>query len=525
MIQKTIYFRVEWKHLLINFLTDPNIGISLDQDMYYLIVYQLIHYHFDTKDSLSIDRAIHEISDICYQIVGTGQMMSSQDLFNSTQVTNMTQLSVSMFNESHQVLPREDPPIDMTPDQMLRCVNILAAVVKTGFFLKPNTVFDGLILNFGVGSFDRTTDLEVKRTAFLCIAGMATITNQDERNYIRYARAVIDNENENPDIKKVALMMLSDSIQVYGYDKVVELYFQDMHGENGVNKYNIAHKLIEMAEDDTSKNLTHFIIRIMLRLIIFDYKRKFKNIFVYLLKRLFRKTIDDKDTSPMLFSFFVNYVSVSRDHQITFIKAAVDALSSLMTCSLESPDAQIDKNLLADYILSLTSFNMLKPNAIGRKEGTSQIMLARQLIIKIDDIDEIDPYAELIARMISQCEVTEVSDAELVANMKKACKRYGSSCTQTKLKKNVETYYKRLESFEKFAATKKNKDPAPEAPPSLIELEQELQNFVVQLKMMDEDTNNDKVSWITDDINQEDDINVPKMKIWGEKARNSTLFS
>lgn len=138
--------------MLNQLLTENLIGCGLDAELYYLIIYQFVYYHFNTKNPEEMDRAVHEIGDICYGIAGTGQHYGTQDL-DLSQATDATQYGYSMMSESQfnpnlTIRPREDPAIEMTDEQILQCVSILAAVVKTGFFLKPNPVLSGLILNF-----------------------------------------------------------------------------------------------------------------------------------------------------------------------------------------------------------------------------------------------------------------------------------------------------------------------------------------------------------------------------------------
>lgn len=248
---------------------------------------------------------------------------------------------------------------------------------------------------------------------------MASITDQNERNFIRYARAVLDNENESDDLKKTALMMLNDAIQIYSYQKVKEWYFQDMHGENGVRKYEFLKKLIELAEKKGSSSLNRFTIRIMLRLIIFDYTKTFKELLIYLLLRMFRK--DDEMTS-VLYQYFLNYASCSREHQCILAQASIDALIKLSNCELDSPEAKIDKNLFGEFIVNVTSYSVLKKQAIERELGTAHTILARHLIVKLDMAQE-DGFDELLAWMIGHCEVTEVCDKDLITNLKKACKK------------------------------------------------------------------------------------------------------
>lgn len=282
-------------------------------------------------------------------------------------------------------------------------------------------------------AFDESRDLLTKRMAFLCIAGRAAITDQNERNFIRYARRILedpytdkDRQKGQAELKKIAVMMLCDCIQVYGYNKVVEFYFQKMpdEDENSIEKYNLVKKLIELAEEKTVLPLASFIIRIFMRLIIFDYNRIFKDAMIYILKRMFRRTKYETDIAPMTLEFFINYVSYSREHQCIFAATGVETLISLSEAHPGSEDFNINKMDVADLVLSLTSFSTLLPCAIGREEGTAHFVLARHLFLKLGGMEEENHFSEVLGYMISQCEVTETNDMELLTNLKKACKKF-----------------------------------------------------------------------------------------------------
>uniref|UniRef100_A0AC34RSD1 Nuclear condensin complex subunit 3 C-terminal domain-containing protein n=1 Tax=Panagrolaimus sp. JU765 TaxID=591449 RepID=A0AC34RSD1_9BILA len=529
-----------WKSLLYQLLTENLLGCELDAELYYLIVYQFVYHHFNVKNPEEMDRAVHEIGDICYGIAGTGQHYGTQDL-DLSQQTEATQFGLSMMSESQfnvnmTIRPREDPAIEMTDEQMLKCVSVLAAVVKTGFFLNPNPVFFGLIVNFSVRAFDTTRHSEVKNLAFICIAAMASITDQNERNFIRYARAVLDNNDEPDDLKKTALMMLNDAIQIYGFQTVKDWYFQEMPDEHGVKKYEILKKLIELAEKTGATSLNRFTIRIMLRLIIFDYTKTFKELLIYLLLRMFRK---DDEMTDVLYQFFLNYASCSREHQCIIAQASVEALINrehqciiaqasvealikLTNCDMGSPEAKINKNLFAEFIVNITSYSVLKPRACKREFGTTHTILARHLIVKLNVAQE-DGFDELLAWIIGNCEVTEVCDAELAANLKKACKKVVSQTDSGKVKRHLDTFYKRLESLEKHLTSKKSKKEMPQ-PRTAAEIEKELQSMMAKLKLMTEETNSEKRSWLTREDIGETDENVPKMKIWGEKTFDKHKF-
>ena len=85
------------------------------------------------------------------------------------------------------------------------------------------------------------------------------------------------------------------------------------------------------------------------------------------------------------------------------------------------------------------------------------------------------------------------------------------------MKKYIETYYKRLESLDRYLGTRKNKNSDPPAQMTLAELEREMQDITTKLKNMNEDTNTNKRPWI--DTPAEEEIIPPKIKIWGEKVR------
>ena len=139
---------LEWKNLLNFLLHEADFGFRFDTDLYQIIVFQYLYYHFDVKNELELERAVHEIGDICYGIVGVGQVLnSSQDLHSQT-VMNVSQNTMMDATISQPVQMKEEPHYEMSEDQKFRCVSILAAVVKTGFILKPSTVLDGLIINF-----------------------------------------------------------------------------------------------------------------------------------------------------------------------------------------------------------------------------------------------------------------------------------------------------------------------------------------------------------------------------------------
>lgn len=61
-------------------------------------------------------------------------------------------------------------------------------------------------------------------------------------------------------------------------------------------------------------------------------------------------------------------------------------------------------------------------------------------------------------------------------------------------------------------------------PMTAVEIEKELQLMITKLKLMTEETNSEKRSWLTMDINAETDENVTKMKIWGEKVCFLLIF-
>uniref|UniRef100_A0AC34F0Z4 Nuclear condensin complex subunit 3 C-terminal domain-containing protein n=1 Tax=Panagrolaimus sp. ES5 TaxID=591445 RepID=A0AC34F0Z4_9BILA len=499
----------EWKELLPELL--HNYSFKYDLDLISLIVHDYFYYHFDTKNDP--DDALHALSDLMAKIGDFGvKFNNTQDIFNdaSTMFIDATQLELSQMPGSQVDV---SPLTNMEPKSRKRCVQVLSAVFKNGFFLQHHPVLEGLLNDYALYTFDNQNDVESRREAFICIAGMAPLMDQNKNNYIRIARTILeDHSAQITELQKSALLLIHDAINVYGYLKVNEWYFSEV--ENATTSSNkLIEKLIDMCENPDTAFST-FVVRIILRLLAFDHQKFFHEAFVHLLLKLFNPGEDEK-LKLLLVYFFTEYCHWSREHQCRMASAFVEAMMRLVDIDMDSTFVNVDKDEMATFVQQVTSFNALHPKAVDREHGTAHLFLAARLLTRIERVLDEKSFMNVFGSILSKCEVSEVFDETLFMNVKKGCERLHNLTADARLKKFIEAFHKRLASAEKHSQSKKAIARPEIIPKSREELEKQLEAIVTLLKSYNEETDNDKRPWLEENIQKEEGI-LAKMKIFGE---------
>uniref|UniRef100_A0A914Z2N3 Nuclear condensin complex subunit 3 C-terminal domain-containing protein n=1 Tax=Panagrolaimus superbus TaxID=310955 RepID=A0A914Z2N3_9BILA len=499
----------EWKELLPELL--HNYSFKYDPELISLIVHDYFYYHFDTKNDP--DNALHALSDLMAKIGDFGaKLNNTQDIFveNSQMIIDTTQLEMSQMPCSQMEV---SPVTNMEPKSRKRCVQVLAAVFKNGFFLQHHPVLEGLLNDYALFTFDNCSDNESKREAFICIAGMAPLMDQNKNNFVRTARTILENQSTQiTELQRSALLLIHDAINVYGYSKVNEWYFNEV--ENATTSSNkLIEKLIDMCENSDTAFST-FVVRIILRFIAFDHQKFFHEAFVHLLLKLFNPGEDEK-LKRLLVYFFTEYCHWSREHQCRMASAFVEAMMRLVDIDLDSSFVNVDKEEMATFVQHVTSFNALHAKAIDREYGTAHLFLAARLLTRIERVLDERSFMNVFGSILSKCEVSEIFDETLFLNVKKGCERLHNLTIDARLKKFIEAFHKRLASAEKHSKSKKAISRPEIIPKSREELEKELETIVNLLKSYNEETDTDKKPWLEENVAKEEGI-LAKMKIFGE---------
>uniref|UniRef100_A0AC35EV43 Nuclear condensin complex subunit 3 C-terminal domain-containing protein n=1 Tax=Panagrolaimus sp. PS1159 TaxID=55785 RepID=A0AC35EV43_9BILA len=497
---------IKWKETLSDLLVDYS--FKYDSDLVSLIVHDYFYYHYDIKHDP--DNALHELSDLMTKIGDVGaKFNNTQDMYVETTQMDFTQLMNA--SQSNEASP--SPMENMEPQKRKRCVQVLAGVFKNGFFLQHHPVLEGLLTDYAIATFDNPIDHDSRREAFICIAGMAPLLDQNNANFVKYARTILeDQRSQIVELQKIALLLIHDSIGIYGYAKVNEWYFAEV--ENATTSSNkLVKKLIDLCETpDTA--FSSFVIRILLRFILFDHQRTFHDAFVYLLLKLFNPG-EEKQLKILLVYFFTQFCHYSREHQCIMAAAFVDAMMKLADIDLDSPFINVDRDEMITFVLQITSFNVLNAKALDREHGTAHLYLAARLLTKLEKVLDNKNYAVFFGGMLNKCEVSEVFEEKLFETVKRGCERLHPMTPDARVKKFIETFHKRLESAEKHSKSKKAIARPEIIPKSRQELEKEMEEIVYFLKSNTEETNINKRTWLTEEIPKEEGI-FSKMRIFGE---------
>uniref|UniRef100_A0A7E4VRX1 Cnd3 domain-containing protein n=1 Tax=Panagrellus redivivus TaxID=6233 RepID=A0A7E4VRX1_PANRE len=422
--------KAEWGKAIATVLADTSFPASVDT-----IATVVKNWLIQQLNALSDpDHATNIVADFVHDLnKSDSQLNSTQEMFpvgdNYMDETQMSQTPVT---------PQQRTDVD--PVMYARIIRILTAVVASGVFKKSNPVLEGLVRGFFTQT-NITTGAGVDED--ICIALASGFPLLETESYLEVQRLVFEEGHRH--IYRVCLSMLSDSIMVHGLKKTNELYFAGVDPTKPLKegtfdpKGNVENLFLSFL-DDYDKSFVNLGCRCLLQFIMFDYVGDFKESITELLLRTFMPNTDVR-VALLLRQFWINFCSVSREHQCRLAHAYVVGMKKLAVCDLNSPIAKVDKDELTEFVLDVTAYGCLKPNAIDRDFGTAHIYLADKLfgiILKGGD-DMI--VSDVIVNALNHCEISEAVEHGRLKLLQKAAVKAGQDAES--VKNTFETLEKR----------------------------------------------------------------------------------
>uniref|UniRef100_A0A7E4W3V0 Non-specific serine/threonine protein kinase n=1 Tax=Panagrellus redivivus TaxID=6233 RepID=A0A7E4W3V0_PANRE len=385
----------EWLKAITTVLADTSFPANIETVA--AVVKNWLIYHLDALSDP--EHASNLISDYVYELVPPECNGAQED---ENLEANAPPPPMKRFAKEHPVM-------------FARIVRILTSIFTSGVFKNANPVLQGLATNFFTVANNALPGVEED----VCIAMTSCLPLFKENSCLMVARLAFAKPDATH-VHRICLIMLHDSIVVNGIKKTNEVYFSEDNNlaptnEGAFDPNGNVENLFLHFLDNSDKALASLANSCLLQFIMFDYVDDFKNSMMALLIRAFMKTLDDQN-AIIIRLFFIHFCSVSREHQCRVAIAYANIIRKLKNDS--TPEVTRIKVKLTSFVVDLTCYNCLKPDAIDREFGTAHTFLAKQLF-KIVFEGNLNPADfKLIVEALSNCEVTEIVEHKLLKELR-----------------------------------------------------------------------------------------------------------